>query len=68
MKIVLEFDGDTERDEAHQAIDVWKVIRVVKELDDRFRSEAKHSTGKGPYTADELRTIIREKSLRSARR
>ncbi|CAB4140918.1 hypothetical protein UFOVP399_20 [uncultured Caudovirales phage] len=60
-KIILEFDGDTERDQAQQAIDAFKVILVVRELDDRFRAEDKHGRGEGPYTADQIRIIIREK-------
>ena len=60
MKIILEFDGDTERDQAQQAIDVWKVISVLRSMDDRFRNEAKHGRGTGPYTAEQMREIMRE--------
>jgi hypothetical protein len=63
VNIILEFDGDTERDQALAAIDAWKVIRVVRELDDRFRSEMKNGAGNGPYTAEQIRTIIHEKII-----
>ena len=43
-KIILEFDGMEEADEARNALDGWKWKAVVWELDQKLRATTKYGT------------------------
>ena len=45
-KIILEFDGMEEADEARNALDGWKWKAVVWELDQKLRATTKYEIGR----------------------